>query len=213
MRLTPLRGSLAYYERAELSDEPGAPREVLGRGLGAAEVDLALLEGAPRTRVGALDVTVACPKDVSVLWALASGRLADGIERAHRVALARTLAWLERLDLSIVVDGEVFPNRGALCGCGAPPAIASRRSPPPQPRPRGQPGCDRRRRAPPGSLTAPPPARSPRARLPHGARRRAGSAWDRVAGCGARTLAGRGPRRRSCPGVLPPPCGGAQVGG
>lgn|GEM_PF-3921963 len=118
MRITSLRVDLACYARRELADEPAAPRELIGRGWSTAgesarrsalELDL---PRAPRAQVRAVDVTVHAPKDVSILWGLASESRARAIVEAHRRAVLGMLQWLERLDLA--PRDRIVPVSGLL---------------------------------------------------------------------------------------------------
>lgn len=118
MRLVGIRRDLAYYARCELADEPHAPRTLLGRGwhdhprAAVLALDDLVLEHAPRTLIRALDLTIAAPKDVSVVWGLAAEPFAEAVAAAHRAAVAEVVTWLERLDLARVVDGEAVPATG-----------------------------------------------------------------------------------------------------
>ncbi|KJE78195.1 MobF family relaxase [Ferrimicrobium acidiphilum] len=116
MRLFKIRGSLGYYAQQELSDEIGIMRrldfsgsedrdrtEVVG--LGDA-IDAA--EGV-RNPIKALDFTIAAPKAVSVLWALASDAERDQIEGVHHVAVARTFRLMVELDSAKCSRGVLAP--------------------------------------------------------------------------------------------------------
>ncbi len=115
MRLTAIRGPLVYYARRELDDDLPAAREWLGAGWSRSAPrhrDSLELPRAPRTQIGALDLTIAAPKDVSVVWGLARPSSAERIAEAHRQAVRASLGWLERLDLSRLVEGVAQPAEG-----------------------------------------------------------------------------------------------------
>jgi len=91
MRITRIRGSLAYYAAWELADE-GVDEAALAR----FEAEVSQV----RYQIRALDLTVAAPKSVSVAWALAEGEARRGIARAHERAVATLLDELRALEWS-----------------------------------------------------------------------------------------------------------------
>jgi hypothetical protein len=75
VRITRIRGSLAYYTARELADE-GIDEAALAR--------FADGVGAVRYQIKAVDLTVAAPKSVSVAWALAEGEARERIAGAKK---------------------------------------------------------------------------------------------------------------------------------
>jgi len=91
VRITRIRGSLAYYTARELADE-GIDEAALAR--------FADGVGAVRYQIKAVDLTVAAPKSVSVAWALAEGEARERIAGAHERAVATLLQELRALEWS-----------------------------------------------------------------------------------------------------------------
>ena len=71
--------------------------------------------GANGSRVAGVDLTFSAPKSVSALWAVSGPGEREVIERAHREAVASTIARIER-EVELVrgrVEGEVRHEPGA----------------------------------------------------------------------------------------------------
>lgn len=104
MRITRIKGSLAYYAVRELDDE------------GIDEASLTGMEDVARGvpwRVKALDLTIAVPKSVSVAWALADEAGRRRVEAAHRRAVGAVLGEIGALEWSRPArDGTPIPLRG-----------------------------------------------------------------------------------------------------
>jgi conjugative relaxase-like TrwC/TraI family protein len=116
VRLFKIRRSLGYYAQQELSDETGIIQRLDFRGsedrdrTEVVEIGNAI-DAAERVRnpIKALDFTIAAPKAVSVLWALASDAEREQIEAAHHDAVARTFRLMVELDSAKCSRGVVTP--------------------------------------------------------------------------------------------------------